>query len=117
MFGFKTNIAKNANHNLRRKVLTCSNTPEIILPLINIAENWESKFRVDANVNTVINRTLQYFFLASFQSTFYFDLDSLGGKKESLLEKVIHRIMNICRMDLRCKAVRCNTCFIPVVLR
>lgn len=103
LFGFKTNVAKNANHNLRTEALTCWNNSEIILPLINIAKNWESKFRVDANVNIVINRTLRYFSLPSFQSTFYFDWDNSGGKKEeSLLEKVVHTYMNICRMNLRC---------------
>lgn len=105
LFGFKTNVAKNANHHLRTEALTCWHNPEITVPLTNIAENWESKFRVEANVNIVINGTLQYFFLPSFQSTFYSDLDNLGGKKEeSLLEKVVHTNINICRMDLRYKA-------------
>lgn len=118
LFRFKTNVVKNANCNLIRKACTCWNNPEIILPLINNAENWESKFRVDANVNTVMNRTFQYFFLPSFQSTFYFDLDNLNKSLqtagESCSQKHEHK-----QKDLRYKAdvIRCNTCFIPVILR
>lgn len=40
-------LQKHANHNLRTEALTYRNNFEIILPLINVTENWESKFRVD----------------------------------------------------------------------